>query len=325
MTTMTTMNAKKNKLNVYAPSLKHALVAKEKGADIISVNGPHLGLRGERSFLSWKEIDQILDSSDVEIHLRINTVIHNQDLSLLQQMLEQAQNRTISAIQFSDIAVLQQAKAMGVIIPLTMATETTITNMEMIRFWNQQGVRRFLLSRELGLSQLHDMVLMKESLTNNQDIEFELQVHGPIGIFHTLRPVISNYREHLSLNQADKQQTVEVRQEGTEQLAFSEELRPQENYRVIEDSRGTYIFSSFDMSLYEYLQEIVPLKFNSLKIEFYELQSVEAMSQVVQLYRSAIDEINEGTYYQIDDWKHRLELANQFPVHNQFIKTGAPK
>jgi len=315
------MKLMKNKLHIYAPSFEHGLAALAcKGVAIVSVNGPHLGHCPEGSILTWEQIIKLVEiakHNNQQIHLRINTVIHNADIDLVTKMLEQAEDVGVNAIIFSDTAVLQQVKRKGHKLALTLATDTTITNNQMISFWYNQGVDTFLLTRELNVDQIRQIVELRQEEAL-RDIKFMLQIHGHVGIFHTLRPVIKNYSDYLQLSP-------EHPVVSGESLAFVEELRKDEYYRVVEDVRGTYIFAAYDISLYEYLPELIKMKIDYLKIDIFNTQSVAAMEQIIAFYQEAIDQISNKGFVAKDNWQEQLQIINQFPIRNQFIETGAPK
>jgi len=319
-TTMTMTKLMKNKLHIYAPSFEHGVVALARGVSVVSVNGPLLGHCPKGSTLTWEQIAELVETAKhnkQQIHLRLNTVIHNADIEHVARMLEQAENIGVNAITFSDTAILQQVKRMGHKLALTLATETTVTNNQMISFWYNQGVDTFQLTRELNVDQIRQIIELRQQEAF-QDIKFMLQIHGPVGIFHTLRPVIKNYSDYLQLNAKD---SIIL----GENLAFVEELRKDEYYRVIEDDRGTYIFSAYDISLYEYLPELIKMQIDYLKIDIFSTQSVATMEQIIAYYQEAIDQIINNQFIVKDNWQEQLQIINQFPIHNQFIETGAPK
>ncbi len=333
------------KIHVFVPTYNHGIAALDCHVDIISVNGPSLGLRGEQTGLSWMEIGRLIEIANgrnTQVFLQLNTVIHNRDIPLLRDMLDHAKQIGIAGIVFSDTAVLYQAKELTLTseIALFLSTETTVTNNEMLRFWHQQGVAGFRLSRELNLDQLADMVACKQE-ERYQSIVFEVQIHGPIDIFHTLRPVLRNFQQHLHTE--DKGHDTCDRQSqarnGTcnqraadkgdricdQEFAFKEEIRPDDLYRVQEDDRGTYIFSSKDISLYPYLPQLLELDIDILKIVIHDRQSTADMKKIIDFYQQAMARILQHTFVAKSDWQQQLEAINQFPIENTFIELGAPK
>ncbi|WP_218076069.1 peptidase U32 family protein [Desulfuribacillus stibiiarsenatis] len=309
------MNQTLPEIHVYAPSFEHGIAAFNAGATIVSVNGPVLGLRGEKYHVSWQQIQQLITYAKKigvhrQVHLRLNTMIHNADLPDVREALTQAQNIGIEGIVFSDASILAQAKALDITIPLILATETTVTNSEMINFWHEQGVSKVLLSRELSISEL-----CKLSETVN-GAQLELQIHGPVGIFHTLRPVLENYATFLNEKQNNFTQG---------HVSLVEEKREDEYYRMFEDSRGAYIFSSSDITLYGFLEQLSRIPLHSYLINIYEQQAVDSVDKVVRLYKQAIDAIYEHTFSLPVDWKEQLTTINRYPVTQKFIEFGAPQ
>ncbi|OEF98223.1 peptidase U32 family protein [Desulfuribacillus alkaliarsenatis] len=319
----------KPQLHVYTPTYKHAEAAINAGVKHISVNGPALGLRSEQANLTWEQIEELRQNyPDSHIYLRLNTVMHNNDLALVAEMLTKAKSIGIAGIVYTDTAILQLTKKLGISFKMLLETETTVTNIEMIRFWNQQGVSNFLLSRELSIEQIMEMINRKQALDIAEDIQISIQIHGPVGIFHTLRSVLSNYDryvaeigEGLALDEKEPHNKSSMNSDFT----LVEEMRPEESYRVIEDTRGTYIFSAYDISLYEYLPDLLTADIEFLKIDIFNSQTVESMVGIIKFYVKAINEYDDGNFSVRADWQEYLQSINQYPIQNQFIKTGAPQ
>lgn len=316
MTTVTTNKAPD--IHVYAPSYEHAMQALVCRAHIVSLNGPALGLRGERNSVSWEQIASLVTIANQQgsrIYLRLNTILHNRDIESLDDILHQAETTGVHAIIFSDAALVYQKQSGKCSIPLMMATETTVTNSEMLRFWYGHGVDGFLLSRELSLEEIARLIADKPNLPGRDACNIEIQIHGPVAIFHTLRPVLSNYHAFLQ-----NKQSVDLCLE----TAFREEKRPEELYRVNEDSRGTYIYAAYDISLYPYSKQLLEMGVDSLRIDIHPSQSVDTLKQVVQFYQEAVHKAMSDTWNIGEDWRQELEKINGFPIKNQFIKLGAP-
>ena len=320
MTMITMIAVTTNKLpdiHVYAPSYEHATEALVCGVSVVSLNGPALGLRSERSSVTWEEIISLVDIANEQgskIYLRINTILHNHDVDSLGDILCKAETVGVHGVVFSDASLVYQKQLGKCSLPLVMATETTVTNKQMIRFWYEHGVDGFLLSRELSLDEIASLVADKPEAYDRDSCKIEVQIHGPVAIFHTLRPVLSNY--HAFLHGGNDAAAVDA--------AFREEKRSEELYRVNEDSRGTYLYAANDISLYPYIRELWEMGLDSLRIDVHESQTVDTMKQIIAFYQDALCEIERQAFTINDNWQQTLEEINGFPIKNQFIKLGAP-
>ena len=67
-----------------------------------------------------------------------------------------------------------------------------------------------------------------------------------------------------------------------------EETRPNEYYEIVQDNRGSHILSTKDLALIDYIQNIIDMNIDSLKIEG-RTKSLYYVSAIARAYRCQID------------------------------------
>jgi putative protease len=76
-----------------------------------------------------------------------------------------------------------------------LSVQANTTNAAAVRFWQRQGVRRVILSRELSLDEI------AEIRAACPDMELEVFVHGALCIAYSGRCLLSGYFNHRDANQ----------------------------------------------------------------------------------------------------------------------------
>lgn len=350
MTMGNNLQVEKNKLLVNVPTYQHGLSALANGVSAISVQGPSLGLAPYGQMLTWSEIGDLVNRAEEqgqEVWLRLTSPLHNQDLEIVAMMLDEAVRLGVKRVIYSDPAVLYQVQGRGHDIGLVLSTDTTVTNNAMIEFWAGDGVGAFVLSREFNLNEL---AVFREigDHPNRQVSESQLilQVHGPIVIMHSLRPILTNLDKHIAeenlataANCHDSQAAEvmptaveeEIAREGyfrnrVEEKILVEEMRPDDDYHSMEDDRGFYIFAAQDLGLYPYLDQVSPLGFDYLQLNLHPDQSIEAMLAIISSYRQGLEQIKHGESFLADiNWQAKMEALSKRQIKNLFIESGAPK
>jgi putative protease len=94
-----------------------------------------------------------------------------------------------------------------------------------------------------------------------------------------------------------------------------EETRPGQYMPVFEDERGSYLFNSRELALFEFVPELKKAAVDAVKIEG-RMKSIHYIATVVSFYRQVIDGKNFT-------WDKGLEFLNRVP--NRGYSTGFMK
>ena len=178
-------------------------------------------------------------------------------------------------------------------IPIHVSTQTNILNYEAVKFWQDMGAERVVLSRDLSLKQI------EEIKTKVPDMELEVFVHGAQCVSFSGRCLISDYmtKGERKANHGNCSQSCRW------SYKLVEESRDGELFDIQQNERGTHILSPKDLALINYLPQLIDVGVDSFKIEG-RTKSLYYVSAVAKAYRKAIDDylttgkINEDANYE---------------------------
>jgi putative protease len=187
-----------------------------------------------------------------------------------------------------------------------LSVQANAVNYASVKFWQNAGISRIILSRELSLDEV------REIRQECPDIELEVFVHGALCIAYSGRCLLSGYFNHRDPNQGSctnscrwkydvkpAEETFEgdikaVEIKPSEQVVLlEEEGRAGELMPAYEDEHGTYIMNSKDLRAIEHVHTLAKMGIDSLKIEG-RTKSHYYASRTAQVYSQAIDDAVAG-------------------------------
>lgn len=267
----------KPELLATASSLEELELLIEAGADAFIIGEARYGMRlaGEFNLAMVAEAVRLAAPRGVKIYVSVNNLMDNTTVALLPDYIRGLAEAGVDGIEFGDPAVLMVARETAPNLPLHWNGEMTSTNYSTAEYWGRRGAARFILARELNMEQ----VIETKSATS---MSVQVQVHGLTNIYHSKRSLVNSYMEH---QQEPDRLDDTSRERG---LYVMEAERQDERYPIYQDSNGTHIMSSDDICMLEYLNELLEIGVDSLKIEGL-LKSMDYNETVVRAYRTAID------------------------------------
>ena len=181
-----------------------------------------------------------------------------------------------------------------------LSVQTNTMNYASVRFWQQLGIKRIILSRELSLDQV------EEIRQQCPDMELEVFVHDALCIAYSGRCLLSGYFTHRDANQGsctnacrwdykvkDGREDISGDVRPVDVRLLEEANRPGELMPIEEDEHGTYIMNSKDLRAVEHVERLVKMGIDSLKIEG-RTKSHYYTARTAQVYRKAIDDAVAG-------------------------------
>ncbi len=180
--------------------------------------------------------------------------------------------------------------------PIHLSVQANTVNSAAVRFWQQAGISRVILSRELSLDEIADI---RQACP---DMELEVFVHGALCVAYSGRCLLSGYFNHRDPNQGTCTNSCRwdfnvkpAKQDAAGDVWMIEEKeRRQGSYMPIEeDEHGTYILNSKDLRAIEHVQRLVEIGVDSFKIEG-RTKSPYYVARACQSYRQAIDDAVAG-------------------------------
>lgn len=263
-----------------AGNMEKLKIAIHYGADAVYFGGQAFGLRNMADNFSVIDMVSALDychAKGVRAYLTINSYPRNESLPELEEYLAQVAPLPFDAYIVADPGVIDAVRQISPERELHLSTQANTINWRSARFWQQQGVRRINLAREMSLDNI------RETVTKVPEMEFEAFVHGALCISYSGRCLISSMLTGRDANQG----------ECTHPCRWSyhlvEESRPGEYFPVEEDENGTFIFNSRDLCLLEHIPTLVTSGVHALKIEG-RMKGINYVASVLRIYRQALDE-----------------------------------
>lgn len=282
------------------------------GADAVYLASDSFGLRaraGNFSLEQLREARRITHEAGVKIYLTLNASLRAAEFPALRDLLEELKPLNLDAYIVADAGVLATVKHIDPQRKLHLSTQANTCNPAAANFWQQAGVCRINLARELTLSDI-------EVFSREVDIELEAFVHGAMCVAHSGRCLISAAMTGRSANRGDCAQPCRWNYQLTE------ELRPGQPMSVEEDERGTYFFNSRDLSLVGHLAALAAAGVTSFKIEG-RMKGSYYVAITTDVYRQAIDRLQQGVDEIDPRWREELASVSHRPYGNGFLFGGA--
>lgn len=269
---------RKPELLAPAGNLEKLKMALLYGADAVFLAGKSFGLRafgGNFTEDELKEGIEFTHNLQKKAYVTVNIFPHNEDLPALPDYIKFLAECHVDAVIVADLGVYRIIREVAPDLPIHISTQANNTNWSSVLFWQELGVNRVVLARELSLS---DINIIRDKV----NIELEAFVHGAMCISYSGRCLMSNYFTDRDANRGQCAQPCRWK------FNLVEEKRPGEYYPVMEDERGTYIFNSKDLCLLPNIPELIDSGLDSFKVEG-RMKSVHYAATVIKVYREAID------------------------------------
>lgn len=262
-----------------AGNLEKLQAAVRFGADAVYVGAGPYSLRTHQSAFSIQDLKtgiEFAHQHNVKLYLAMNIFAFDDDFAGMVEYLEQAVPLGIDAIIISDPGLLALVHKKYPQLKIHLSTQANTLNAEAVRFWQAQGVKRIVLGRELNLAQVKKI---KEAVPS---MEIELFVHGAMCMSFSGRCLLSKFMTDRSANRGECSHPCRW------QYQMKEKERPDEEFTIEEDQRGTYVMNSKDLCMIEHIPELIEAGVDSFKIEG-RMKSVYYVALVTKVYREVIE------------------------------------
>ncbi len=298
------------KPEILAPggNLKNLKVAIDFGADAVYIGGSKLNLRAfadNFTDLDLKEAVNYAHERGKKVYVTLNVFPHEDDLNGLEEYLLNLYKMDVDAIIASDPGIIMTARQVVPNLDIHLSTQANNVNHKSAIFWHNNGIKRIVLAREMSFSEIKSL-----RQKTPKELELEVFVHGSMCMSYSGRCLLSNYMTGRDANRGECTQPCRYK------YTLMEEKRPGEYFQVLEDDRGSYIMSSKDLCMIEYIPELLELGVSSFKIEG-RMKSSFYVSTVVKAYREALDSyfFNPKNYKFSNKWMEYLNMSS----HREFF------
>ncbi|GAP41922.1 collagenase-like protease, PrtC family [Lentimicrobium saccharophilum] len=168
-----------------AGSFDALMAAIQGGAGSVYFGAGQLNMRARSSSNfspdDIRRITEICREHGVKSYLTLNTIIYDEELPLMREMVDLAKKSGVSAIIASDLSVLDYARSQGV--EIHISTQCNITNTEAVKFYAKYA-DVMVLARELNIGQMEGITraIREELITGPKGelVQIEVFVHGAL-------------------------------------------------------------------------------------------------------------------------------------------------
>lgn len=254
-----------------AGDLERLKIALLYGADAVYIGGPLLGLRANAINFTFDEIKEgcsFAHNLGKKVHVTVNIVMHNIEIKLVNDYLKKLEECDVDAVIVSDPAILELA--LKTKMDVHLSTQASTLNYETCKFYKELGVKRIVLARETTKEEIKEI---KEKV----DIEIECFIHGAMCAGVSGRCVLSNFLTNRDANRG-----------GCSQICRWDFDLLDYNKKELKGDKP-FTFCSKDLSMLEYIPDMIDLGISSFKIEG-RMRSIYYIATVVDTYRRVIDE-----------------------------------
>jgi len=295
--------ADRNDFEIMAPvgSRESLAAAIQAGADSIYFGIENLNMRARSASTftidDLKEIARTCDEHGMKSYLTVNTIIYDQDITLMRTIVDAAHEAGISAIIAADVAVMTYARSIGQEVHLS--TQLNISNTEALRFY-AQFADVVVLARELNLEQVAEIhrAIIEEHICgpSGQPVRIEMFCHGALCMAVSGKCYLSLHQMNHSANRGACMQV----------CRRSYIVRDKETDAELEID-NQYIMSPKDLKTIHFLNKMMDAGVRVFKIEG-RARGPEYVRTVVECYKEAIRAYLDGTFTdeKINDWNRRL-------------------
>ncbi|MDO6620422.1 MULTISPECIES: tRNA 5-hydroxyuridine modification protein YegQ [unclassified Shewanella] len=312
-----------------AGTLKNMRYAFAYGADAVYAGQPRYSLRVRNNDFKMENLAMGIQEAHAlnkKLYVVSNIAPHNAKLKTYIRDMEPVVAMKPDAIIMSDPGLIMMVREAFPDQVVHLSVQANAINWASVKFWQQQGIKRVILSRELSLDEI------EEIRQQCPDIELEVFVHGALCMAYSGRCLLSGYinkrdpnqgtctnacRWKYDVHEAKQTETGDIiavnpqglvdqhgvqletpptlgaGQPSSEVVLLQEPGRPGEYMPAYEDEHGTYIMNSKDLRAIQHVERLTKMGVDSLKIEG-RTKSFYYVARTAQLYRQAIEDAVAG-------------------------------
>lgn len=282
-------------------SWESLVAAVQGGADAIyfGIEGLNMRAKSANNFTidDMRRIARYCHENGLKSYLTVNTVVFDNDLTLMRSIVDAAKEAQVSAIIAADMATILYARSIDV--EVHISTQVNVSNSEAVRFYSQFA-DVMVLAREVDLEQvshIHDTIVRDDIRGPHGDlVRIEMFCHGALCMAVSGKCYLSLHETGASANRGACRQicrrsyTVRDRETGDEL-----------------DIENQYIMSPKDLKTIHFMNKMIDAGVRVLKIEG-RARGPEYVRTAVSCYNEAINACLDGTFSdeKVAEWDERL-------------------
>lgn len=288
---------------VMAPvgSRESLAAAIQAGADSIYFGIGQLNMRSHSAnhfdINDLHEIAETCDRHGIKTYLTVNTIIYDDDLDAMRQIIDAAKVAGITAVIASDVAVMVYCRQVGVEVHLS--TQLNISNVEALKFY-AQFADVSVLARELNMDQVAHIhrEIERQNICGpmGRQVRIEMFCHGALCMAISGKCYMSLHAQNRSANRGECVQICRRSYTATDNETG--------NQLEIDNK---YLMSPKDLKTVRFIDRMMDAGVRVFKIEG-RARGPEYVYTVVRCYKEAIQAVLDGTFTdeKKDAWDQRL-------------------
>ncbi len=280
-----------SEIEIMAPvgSYETLTAAIQGNADSVYFGIGHLNMRSKSTLNFTTEdlvkISGICSNNNIKTYMTVNSVIFDEELGEMREIIDSAKFSGITAIIASDQAAIQYARKIGM--EVHMSTQTNITNIEAVRHYSAFS-DVMVTARELNLGQVKAITeaIGKENICgpSGKPVKIEIFIHGALCMAVSGKCYLSLDNLNSSANRGACLQVCRrpykvFDRDGEVELEIDNE----------------YIMSPKDLKTIDFIDKILDAGVLVLKIEG-RGRSPEYVKTVTRCYREAVNAVCENNF-----------------------------
>lgn len=257
-----------------AQTLEHGIAAINCGADAVYIGASAFGARknAPNSLKDIKTLVNFAHQFNVKIYVTINTILSDSELKEAQKLINELYDTGVDAIIIQDMGLLNIELPP---IPIHASTQCNNRDLDKIKFFENIGIKRAILARELSLEQI-------KNICKNTKIDIETFIHGALCVSYSGQCYLSASVGGRSANRGECAQPC------------------RKTYSLIDKKTGKYIKKDAhllclrDFNASSHIKALIDAGVTSFKIEG-RLKDVNYVRNTVLYYRQLIDKFASKT------------------------------
>ena len=187
---------KKIELLAPAQNIECAITAINSGADAVYIGANAFGAR-QNATNKIEDIEKIVNFAhlfNAKVYVALNTILNDEELLQCKKIIEKLYEIKVDAIIIQDFGILELSME-NELPPIVLhgSTQCNIRNVEKVKFFEEIGLKRVILARELPLVEI-------EKINKNTNIELEHFISGALCVCYSGQCYLSEYIGNRSAN-----------------------------------------------------------------------------------------------------------------------------
>ncbi len=239
------------------------------GADAVYLGGEKYSLRANATNFTLDELKEgctFAHSLGKRVHQTINIVFHNEDMEDVKEYIGKCVKAGVDAFIVSDPFIINYIKEEYPKVEVHLSTQSSMTNNMAVKFFEEEGVNRVVLARELSKDEIKEII-------DSTNVDIEVFLQGAMCSLFSGRCALSSYVTNRDANRGGCAQIC--------RFAFK-------------TNSEDFTFASKDLSLAKRIKDLIEIGVTSLKIEG-RMRSIYYLATVIGSYRKLIDAYYYGT------------------------------